>query len=491
MRITNSMITNSTMKNVSRSKTHVSDAENMLSSEKKITRPSDDPIVAIKALSLRASLSEINMYLKTNIPAAEAWMDVTEGAIDNMDGILSDVYKYCNQGASDEFTVTDRSAIIDALKQYKDAFYSQANTDYAGRYCFSGFRTDSSFTFLDDTIAAGKKYSITQTFTREDMMTMDVMKRPVDITNISDIPANQTPEADEIHKLRLAYAACSKDNAGKVNVDGTNYATEVVSYDEFQALVENGTFKSTTGTFYYIYDTGDLAMTADMADVVNTAKEISFDYEKDGFTKGDVKPEMYFDCKDITDSANEIEYKQTVEGQIISYTINFGQSIQVNTLGRDTLSYDFGRDIDDMCSALNSVLDIENKIAKLKEMKDSSLYTEPEKEKISSMLDAAQKEHDYAVNSMEKLFSKEMTRVKKYQQTVVLQLSDLGARKTRVNLAKSRLTDQYTTFDDLKSKNEDAELEDTVIQYSSAKALYQAALSAASDCVKQSLLDYI
>ena len=71
MRITNTMMVNTTMRNVHRSKTSLSDAENMMATEKKLPRPSDDPIIAIRALSLRSSLSEIDMYLNNNIKEAK------------------------------------------------------------------------------------------------------------------------------------------------------------------------------------------------------------------------------------------------------------------------------------------------------------------------------------------------------------------------------------------------------------------------------------
>lgn len=103
-------------------KNNLNTSENELATEKKITRPSDDPIVAIRALSLRSSLSEINQYLKHNIPDAESWLDVTHSSLNNMDGILSDIFQYCNQGSSDQFTTNDRSAIIDVLKQYRRQF---------------------------------------------------------------------------------------------------------------------------------------------------------------------------------------------------------------------------------------------------------------------------------------------------------------------------------------------------------------------------------
>ena len=72
MRITNTMMINSTMRNVNGSKTNLSSAENQMGTEKKITRPSDDPIIAIRALSLRSSLSEISMYLTCLLYTSDA-----------------------------------------------------------------------------------------------------------------------------------------------------------------------------------------------------------------------------------------------------------------------------------------------------------------------------------------------------------------------------------------------------------------------------------
>lgn len=499
MRITNTMMMKQTLRNVGKSKNSLNTAENQLATEKKITRPSDDPIVAIRALSLRSSLSEIEQYLKHNIPDAESWMDVTETALNNMDAVFTDIYQYCNQGASDQFTVSDRSAIIDVLKQYKTALYSEANADYAGRYCFTGYKTDSPFTFLSTT-TADRKYVINQNFTREDILTTDVMKGSVDSTTITNIDAADRPESEEVYRLRLAYQGCSgtMDDGSTPDFtvtakDGTvtTYTPEAVTRKEFEKLVTDGTFAGETDKVYYIYDTGELAFTGDLYDSFNNAESMSYKYQKNSFQVGDPRPEMYFNCTDITDAANPIEYTLNADGQAISYNVNFSQSIQVNSLGKDALSYDIARDIDDMCSALQAVLDVETKLAKLKEMKDSNSYSDTEKAAIESMITATEEEHDYAVNAMKKLFSQELTKVKKYQQNVDLELADLGARGTRLALTKSRLSEQHTTFSDLKSKNEDVELEDVIIQYSSSQTLYQAALNAASGCVQKSLLDYI
>lgn len=493
MRITNTMMVNTTMRNVSRSKTSLSDAENMMATEKKITRPSDDPIIAIRALSLRSSLSEIDMYLNNNIKEAKSWMENTEGALDNMDGTLSDIYHYCTQGASDQFDGESRSAIIEVISRYKELLYSECNVDYAGRYCFTGYRTNSAFTFVDSDIPQDKKYSITQEFSFSDMDTKKVMKNAVDVNSISDIAAADTPETQSVNRIRLAYSGCASTGNGNLVIDGTDVATEAVTYSQFQEKLADGTFDSESGKAYYVYDTGELMLTGDLYDTIKNADKVSFEYEKDGFTTGDPRPEMYFECKDITDAANPVEYKKedNPDDQIISYNINFGQMLQVNTLGRDTISYNVGRDIDDMCASLKSLQDAEDKLARLKEMQNNDSYSDAEKKSIETMIAAAQKEADYELDNMKSLFSREMGRVKGYQQTVDLQLADLGARSNRLTLTESRLREQKTTFTELKSSNEDGELEEIVVNYTSAKSLYQAALSAASTCVKQSLLDYI
>ena len=106
MRITNNMMLKTTMSNIYGNKENVNTLNNQMSSQKKISRPSEDPVVAIRALRLRSNLSEINQYYEKNIPDAEAWLDVTETALKNMESILKDVRTQCTYGATGTLTVS-------------------------------------------------------------------------------------------------------------------------------------------------------------------------------------------------------------------------------------------------------------------------------------------------------------------------------------------------------------------------------------------------
>lgn len=60
MRVTNSMISKNSMFNMNNNKISVDKLNNQMSSQKKISRPSEDPVIAIRALRLRSNLSELN-----------------------------------------------------------------------------------------------------------------------------------------------------------------------------------------------------------------------------------------------------------------------------------------------------------------------------------------------------------------------------------------------------------------------------------------------
>lgn len=492
MRITNTMMTNNTMRNVNKSKNTLYTKEEQMSTQKKISKPSDDPIVAIRALSLRTTITEVEQYLKKNVPDAKAWISLTETSLNNVDGLLQEMYGYCNQGSSDSFTTDNRQAIIDAIDQLKNAIYAEGNADSAGRYIFTGYRTDNSLTFQSSERPNDKKYKITQKFTSEEITTAKYMKNSVktDINSITKIDAADTPKTIDAYRIRLAYSDCSKDaNTISIKIDDNDMSADkikVVALAEYEELISKGDMQD--DAVYYIHDKGELVFNKAMRESME-GKNIEINYQKDQFDTGDLKPEHYFNCVDISDPNKEEAYVLGAN-QDIEYTINFSQSLKVNTRATQVLSYNIGRDLDDLENSLSLVADIESKIEKLKQMKQGVDYSDKQEE-LDSMIKAAEKELDYAKNNMENLFGKGMTQIKGYQNAIYEELADVGSREIRLTCTETRLKQQQTTFKDLKSKNEDIELEDISIDYASAKLIYDAAIATASKTVKQTLLDYI
>ena len=116
MRITNSMMLTNTKENINSNKVNVDRLNTQMSTQKKITKPSDNPLIAIKSLRLSTTLSQINQYYSNNIKDADSWMDITETALTNMKSIVNDAYRLCVNGATDTLTNEDRNTILTQLK---------------------------------------------------------------------------------------------------------------------------------------------------------------------------------------------------------------------------------------------------------------------------------------------------------------------------------------------------------------------------------------
>lgn len=498
MRITNQMIQNNSLNNVNINKKQMSTLDTQLSTQKKISRPSEDPIIAIRALRLRTSLSEVTQYLEKNIPDANSWLDVSEGALNEVDSILSDVYKYCVQGSTDTLSLNERKIISDSLKELRSALYSQGDVDYAGRYVFTGFRTDSSLTFKTDEQLKDADYEITQNFTNLDFDYKTVVTDTVDLsavkqltgeqlgalsdTQLKDIVDVNAIGSENVHRIRLAYTDIKPGTVGLKFADGSSSAYTINETTDPNAVPADDEILFNTETGELLF--GEKAYT----DTYNTG-DFSITYEKDTFKKGDCKPEHYFTCTNLNTG---LTYEKSDEGQNIEYIVNFNQKLKVNSEASDCLKLDMGRDIDEIINAVDSAIVAEEKVNTLKELKENPNYSgEEAQKKLDKLIEGAQKELDYYNDALQKTFEAGVTNMQNHQEDCDIAIADIGNRMSRLELTQTRLKSQQTNFKDLKSTNEDIDLEEVVINYSSAELVYNASLTAASKVVRQTLLDFI
>lgn len=147
MRITNNMLINNMLNNLNNNLNRMNKYQNQLATGKKISLPSDDPIVASRALKLRTDVAEIQQY-KRNVDDANSWMDITETTLGQMGNVMHRVRELAVQAANETNTPEDLDKIKQEMEQLKVQMVHLANTTYAGRYIFSGFKTDKAL--MDD-----------------------------------------------------------------------------------------------------------------------------------------------------------------------------------------------------------------------------------------------------------------------------------------------------------------------------------------------------
>jgi len=135
------MLINNMMLNLSNNLNRTQKYQHQLATGKKIRIPADDPIVASKSLKLRTDVAEVLQY-KRNTEDAISWMDITESTMKQMTEVVHRFRELTNQAANGTNTPEELQKIKAETEQLKKQIINLANATYAGRYIFSGFKTD-------------------------------------------------------------------------------------------------------------------------------------------------------------------------------------------------------------------------------------------------------------------------------------------------------------------------------------------------------------
>lgn len=70
-----------------------------LSTGKKINRPSDDPVVAMKGMDYRSQVNQVEQF-ERNIGEVHNWMDNSDAALDKVQKVLTRLRELAVQGAN-------------------------------------------------------------------------------------------------------------------------------------------------------------------------------------------------------------------------------------------------------------------------------------------------------------------------------------------------------------------------------------------------------
>lgn len=110
--------------------------------QKKFSKPSDDPVAAMMGMNYRTSLNKVEQYSR-NIGEASSWIESTDLALGQMTEALQRIreltVKASNTGTDEE---AEREAVASEIEQLKQHIIDIGDTQVGGRYIFNGFSTD-------------------------------------------------------------------------------------------------------------------------------------------------------------------------------------------------------------------------------------------------------------------------------------------------------------------------------------------------------------
>ncbi len=521
MRITNKIMQRNNLSNINTNKVYQDKLSTQMSTQKKVNRPSDDPVVSIRALRLRSNVTEVTQYYSKNIPDAESWLNVTEDALKNLTEIVTNMIKQCTKGSNGDLKSEDRQIILEQLKALGEEVYSTGDADYAGRYVFTGYRTDTSLSF-------DKEYNTLYTITEQLDSNSITQMTKIDTGKLMDITAanynntanssitEQDIKSTEVYRIQLAYDDCMEKGSPSITfqekqADG--------SYKEVTWPDANGgdpqikEFSSTEDPYsqlgdddiFYVRDTGEILLGKNRYEKLMDCKddpltsgtnegEIRVTYQKNHWVKGDLRPEHYFACTSTDDGVNVTKYNQsyldgTSEKQVIEYDVGFNQTIRVNSTADECFQHGIGRAVDDLVQALQDVLDLEAVKTKIEGLQENATGTDADI--LTKQMEAVEKALTLSKDKCQKLFESGITTFQGYLDDANLCITNCGTRSSKLELIDNRMKSQKTTFETLKSENEDIDITETAIDLKSAEMTYEAALMATGKVMQTTLLNFI
>ncbi len=532
MRITTKMMQNTAIRNLNVGKKREQKVMEQMSTGKLISRPSDDPIIAIRSLKLNSSLDKITQYYKRNASDAESWLDLTDSAITNVIDILSGengLGYLITQAAAQYNTTDDRKTILQDMMNKVKEIYAAGNADSAGKSIFTGYRTDLPLSFTKEDVAGEGpgKYYITEQVTNEAMDSVTFVKKG-DLTELNEGSflltdpgtgeyLSKTTEYDvesyKVPRIRLSYDDLDSGEVSLTVVDKDgklikDYTSSIKYYDK---AVDND--QAIKDAYQYAHDhpdeivcvaeTGELLLGENVqAEIakLSVTDELRISYSKSEWKEGDLNPVHYFYAEYPRENKEKLIYNaQYLEGgslsaddrQIIEYDIGNNQRIRVNTTPDELFTHDMGRAVNELISSIEEYYSISDNLDAIKKMIDSNEYFGDDLDKLNSQKAALEKALNFIKDKIQDGKENAITLCDDWTERANLAATNCGARGARLEVVKSRLEVQQTNFEELVSKNEDADYDELTVQLESIKLTYNAALSSIAFVMQNSLLDYI
>ena len=175
--------------------------------------------------------------------------------------------------------------------------------------------------------------------------------------------------------------------------------------------------------------------------------------------------------------------------------MGFNQQIQVNTRADEIFTHNVQRDMDDFEHYLKQYKDIEvlqKDIVKEKEKalkeygEDSDQYKDCLKRE-----EGAKKALTYIRDNIHTKFENGISSYQKYSDDSRVAMTDNATRGSRLELIKTRLTNQQATYKELQQDNEGIDITEVAIEMTSADLTYNAALMATGKIMQTNLMNYI
>ncbi len=142
MRITQRMMTDRVNNSLSNNAEKLMKTQSQISSGKRFTKASEDPVGMAKSLDYRKTLDSVDQYVR-NVSRARSGLDTGESTLSDIGDLLNRAKELALSQTTGTASPETRQIAAGEAKQLRDQLIQMANTKQDDRYLFGGRKTDT------------------------------------------------------------------------------------------------------------------------------------------------------------------------------------------------------------------------------------------------------------------------------------------------------------------------------------------------------------
>ncbi|WP_246589371.1 flagellar hook-associated protein FlgL [Desertibacillus haloalkaliphilus] len=590
MRVTQTMLTNNTLRHISQGYDNLGRIQDQLTSGKKITRASQDPVIAMNGMRHRTEVAEITQF-KRNVNESYQWLNQADSALDEVTQALQRIRELTVQAANDTYDKSQRANIAKEIIQLNDHIASIGNTQVNGRYIFNGTNTQTPP--VDLTKLNNFRNMPTEVSERSVEQVIDNVGNPFGLdgstieydnqTFIADLSGFDVAAGDEItisfpetNELPEATFTAIVDENGQIELSGEEVNQYFNYYYENNGELEDvilelpggdtipfigdGTVDDAGGelrreapinvsfpadqiaanlsddinldtdrdTVYLQTDHGKIKLDLvdgnyvasiddnfedyrdggliDQAEILVEKPQFNFEFKAEVDTDKNVDLNNYYVTAEINGREHRFIYVGDADGNgVFKNERPIYSNLSLEQLEEKISKPSIGNEKEDLVAVQlkpdasptsTNIDEVNMELLKGVSMSanikpqnafSSSFFADLQEmvEEISDLGD------DLEDGEAHEILSGYLGRLDGHIDSVVAERAELGARTNRIELMEWRIMQQEVTAKRILSENEDADMEQVIIDLTTQESVHRAALSAGARIIQPTLMDFL
>lgn len=509
MRVSQSMLFNNFVNNMNSSTHKLMELNKQASSQKRINRPSDDPIGTSRVLSYRDSISALEQY-KSNVDTAKGWLGLADETLMQANNVLIRSKELAEQAATGTLSADQREVLSYEARQLMEQMINLSNGRYEGKSIFGGHKVDGSA--FEPAMNLSSNKDLPENYKVEGKAAGTVLVQFTSGGNISSVAG----DADDVnYRYSTDGGKTWTDktlNAGETELELGGMVVGLPDNYEVEANDPDDT-NDTSGTWLWVRP---------------TAKYNGDDHDENKFSvyaqdidNGDVSVVGVFD-KDVTVRLDDVEGNADGDTVTYSYSLDGGSNwntgntttvdgnnarflvpggrVEVDLSGASTLNDNDQILIRPHRAAINVEISANEEIQINNVGKDifGGIYKKPGEDYYTQGIEGAGNVFEtlgkfigYLETNNQSGIQESLENIDESLKQVNNQLASIGSRENRLNISETVLSGLVLNEKERLSKVEDVDVADLMTKLANQQMIYEAVLRSSSTIMRMSLVNHI